>query len=589
VKDAALLVVGRGRADMIAPHVEVLLPYLQHPEWWLQNAALVALAPVAGDERCYRQVLPAIGEMLRTCQRYNATGPVRGICEQLQSAPPAAQVMALQTLQGAFTRFAGVKQWAGGQDVTGTYHSQLEYLGKSLAAIPGGYDVLFAAAKQRFPNDPLPYDKIFLTADTEKFGPELRQAIQPLIRDQLIYEFMGVNRAKLLAAASAPAQNNYVSGPAPLDGLVSLYQKIGVHDYDWRVAVPDLKNARWDYLMFDPPEQQAYDLSPWRYRKITLPSGMDDWFTPEFDPVKAGWQKGQAPFGQYNGKLVTETKFKCACPEPLRTFWDKEVLLMRGTFDFPAVKPGHLYRLRIGDSENVGCGDGYRIYINGQLLIEQKTGIGRREGGRPRGAFITRAFLDEFGKGPVTIAAMSFLRYGEKAVVTMPPVPQGAFNLWLEEMKLAPLDEETFRKAAMRVPMLSAEWQAKQDPDNAEIDSEQGRFIYDGKFVPNPKLLGSWTTVALVADEADFAPGKWSDLKGVPFKQLTFKDSGATDATMFIWSGDLLLDLQRHQVLKITPRTVAGNDYLFIEAGGFSEKNPVGWKAPLVVLKRKEK
>jgi hypothetical protein len=32
--------------------------------------------------------------------------------------------------------------------------------------------------------------------------------------------------------------------------------------------------------------------------------------------------------------------------------------------------------------------------------------------------------------------------------------------------------------------------------------------------------------------------------------------------------------------------TVKG-DYLFIEAGGFSEKNPVGWKSSLVVLKKK--
>jgi hypothetical protein len=32
--------------------------------------------------------------------------------------------------------------------------------------------------------------------------------------------------------------------------------------------------------------------------------------------------------------------------------------------------------------------------------------------------------------------------------------------------------------------------------------------------------------------------------------------------------------------------TVKG-DHLFLEAGGFSEKNPIGWKSPLVVMKRK--
>ena len=33
-------------------------------------------------------------------------------------------------------------------------------------------------------------------------------------------------------------------------------------------------------------------------------------------------------------------------------------------------------------------------------------------------------------------------------------------------------------------------------------------------------------------------------------------------------------------------KTIGGSDYLFIEAGGFSDKNPAGWKCPLVVMKR---
>jgi hypothetical protein len=44
-----------------------------------------------------------------------------------------------------------------------------------------------------------------------------------------------------------------------------------------------------------------------------------------------------------------------------------------------------------------------------------------------------------------------------------------------------------------------------------------------------------------------------------------------------------LLDLARLEALKMTVK----DDYLFIEAGGFSAKNPLGWKSPLVVMKRK--
>ena len=46
------------------------------------------------------------------------------------------------------------------------------------------------------------------------------------------------------------------------------------------------------------------------------------------------------------------------------------------------------------------------------------------------------------------------------------------------------------------------------------------------------------------------------------------------------------MDLDRCQVLKMVPKTIADADYLFIEAGGFNESNPRDWKSPLVVMKR---
>ena len=34
--------------------------------------------------------------------------------------------------------------------------------------------------------------------------------------------------------------------------------------------------------------------------------------------------------------------------DPMRSLWEKEVLLVRGTFEFPKLRPGHLYRIRVG-------------------------------------------------------------------------------------------------------------------------------------------------------------------------------------------------------------------------------------------------
>jgi len=591
VKQAALQLVARMPAEAIVPHVDLITGFLQHEEWWLQNAALSALTPVAVEERCYRKVIPAMAELVRTSQRWNTSGPLRygPLPEMLREAPVAVQQFAAEEFRKAYAGYTGVKTAAGGLDISRVYESHREFIARTIATLEGGYDLLYQTARQQFPNDPLPLESVFLDADFDKFGPELRKVIKPVIRDHLIYEYMAKNRAKLLAAAAGNEQNQFIEKSSALDGLVDLYQKIDVTDYDWHAFGPDLKNAKWDYWMFDPPEKLAYDLTPWRYRKVTVPAGMEAWFKPEFDPVKAGWKQGLAPFGQFDGKLVTDkaemSKIRSLGRYPMRTFWDKEVLLVRGTFEFPALKPGHRYRLGVNYGNNVGGGDGYRIYINGKQLIEVKTGVGRREGGRERGAFITKEFLDQFGKGPVTIAAITFLRYGNRAVVTMPPVPQGCFSLEMEEMKLPPLDAVTFQKAATVMPMRSAAWQARQDPDDAERSTEEGLFKYDGKFVANPAVLGDWTTVAVVPALEDFTPAKRGDINGAPFKQISFKDGGTTDASAFIWSGNILMDLNRYQALQMTVK----GDHLFIEAGGFSEKNPVGWKSPLVVLKRTNK
>ena len=49
----------------------------------------------------------------------------------------------------------------------------------------------------------------------------------------------------------------------------------------------------------------------------------------------------------------------------------------------------------------------------------------------------------------------------------------------------------------------------------------------------------------------------------------------------------MLMDLSRYQALRMTLKPIGGTDYLFVEAGGFSDKNPVEWQSPLIVMKRK--
>ncbi len=63
VKDAVLNLIAHLPAKVIAPHVDLILPYLKHQEWWLQSAALSALSPIAADPLCYRKVTIQEGEV----------------------------------------------------------------------------------------------------------------------------------------------------------------------------------------------------------------------------------------------------------------------------------------------------------------------------------------------------------------------------------------------------------------------------------------------------------------------------------------------------------------------------------------------
>jgi hypothetical protein len=229
--------------------------------------------------------------------------------------------------------------------------------------------------------------------------------------------------------------------------LIRHYESIGVNDYSWRLFGPDTRNAEWHYHSFDPPEKIARNVTG-RYREITFPKGMEKWYAPSFDPAKAGWRVGKAPFGQCDGKLAPIWKPKahrtecymerCGCTRVPSTLWEHEVLLMRRTFKLPPFKEGHFYRVMLGGAGCDRTGEGFAIYLNGKLLTVQKSGFLRHCG--IRGAFILNDLQPELKKGTVEVAVINFLRtvyfsgkveYAGKAVPT-----NGQVTLWFEHAKI---------------------------------------------------------------------------------------------------------------------------------------------------------
>ncbi len=600
VKDAALQLMASGSADQVAPHVDLLLPYVKHEEWWLANAAMTALTPVAADERCFRKVLPVLGDVIRKNQRAALTlGLMPEVRARIAEAGPEVRELAIETLKESYTAFEGKTTAPGGLDISTTVEGHLERIAGSLADIPGGLDVLYEIARQRYPDQILPYKEFFLNADPAGFGPKLKAAITPIINDELIPEFVGKNRKRLRELAALEVQNIQCGGPNDtIDQLVALHDRAGRDEFGWRMFL-DLNNAEWSYHTFDPipAEQVPFDQLTCRYRKVTLPQGMENWFAPDFDAAKAGWKTGRSPFGNYMDKLPDGPFSKCseACVGPVcygatkvNTFWDKEILMMRGNVRMPPLKDGHRYRVRVNHAVHVGNGNGYGIWINGKPFIEHDKTIGRGGGEKPYGAFVTREWVDEFNKGEVTIALMSFIRYNDKRdAKPTERIPQGRISLQFEEQKLPPVGDDLVHGSAKVVGMLSSEWQPAKLSDSDEERENAPEFRWNGKLVPNPAVVGDWQLVASVTTIDEFDPEKPKRSGRPPFEHLHLRDDGTAGDPLLLWSGDHLMDLDRYQALRMEVRRLADKEYLCVEAGGFNERHKPGWTSPWLVFARK--
>ena len=279
-------------------------------------------------------------------------------------------------------------------------------------------------------------------SDKEKSAAQ--NALRPIIIDGIAASYIAnprYNKSLLEEVAGERPQraNQFLRGS--MYGLINSYHAAGIDEYDWRPFGPDLNKAKWDYFSFDPPETLPVEKGN-RYRKVTYPAVMESWATPEFDAAKAGWKKGLQPFGQLDGKLAplseTCTALFCRCGEKPKTLWEKEVLVVRSTFECPPLKSGHRYRIVLGGAAHVNSGEGFAVYVNGKLATESTRGVAVRQGGQPRGGYIYNDIRDKFKGGKVTIAATSFLRYNHPRRGVQPP--RGHISLWIEEQKLPPIE-----------------------------------------------------------------------------------------------------------------------------------------------------
>lgn len=590
VADRALQALSSVDPDLLVPHIDRILFWAQHEDWWMSSSALALVMPVAAQGHEPDKILRTVGRVVAANRRFQRWRP-QIFSRGFQNASPEVQQLLLDTLAMIYQSWPLDTDMHQDPTHPGSGPEFIQTIARAMAVQDGGLDKLYTLSQQRYPEQTLPHRSLFLESDRIQENPDMQARLIPLTRDELIPEYVVQHAETLWRAFESPDQNT----EAVLDGLVALYNRTGVDTYDWRDYGPERTEMAWDYHTFDPVEQPPVGEERrrlGRYRQVTYPAGMENWNQPDFDAEAAGWSRGLAPFASLDGELRAVGGCNrhenrgldfCGCGEEPNTLWDKEVLLKRGVFDIPPFEEGYVYRILIGGTSHVGFGDGTHVYVNGEQIFRRENAIERRAGGRRVGTAITREWWPQFESGQTHLAAKSFLKY----------YPRGGrfgnyLTVFLRRMEIPPLWDELV-KGLQLTEMRSAEWQELQDPDT-NVDPADERYLWDGQFTQNPDVTGAWQIIDQVANIEDFDPQRqqhpsrrWQPV----LREIDLTDDLRTSNPLFVWTGTKLLDVQRKQALQVEHKTVQDQPYLFIEAGGFNPDRPVGWTAPWLVFEKK--
>ena len=159
--------------------------------------------------------------------------------------------------------------------------------------------------------------------------------------------------------AAQPKQGEYNN----IVGTAHTLKTDGTLDREWKwdnywkpIGKPLPEERIWRFVTIDATEKkdklEKYDDR--RFRDITLPAGMENWYMPDFDDSK--WTEGKAPIGKgvWKHSGITLDKFPST--------WGKgEFLLMRTTFEVEDLNYDS-YRIAILARQ------GFHVYLNGQKI-----------------------------------------------------------------------------------------------------------------------------------------------------------------------------------------------------------------------------
>ncbi len=415
----ALLSLAAARPEQIKSRLSDILPWLDHEEWWLYEAACIALAPAMSDPEALDRILPPLVKALAATTHQRVRDTVNWFLKRAtETAPPAVRERMARAYLDIYRGTPSVPSPEAGVDYSGI--TSVALYGTLESALGYGPDTVLEIARlsvQRL-GDMRPRERNLqldsLIAAADKLKGENRLALGELLVRHYRPLLVGGDSAQLRAKAAAGDG----AAIATLNKILQI-DRIAGRPGGWKLLGNNAAGEQEWWHTSNEPEQKPPEKEPNRYRALELPPPLRGWFQPDYDPAARGWIRETARIGDVapSGYRSPKKWHDQQLPKA------GEVIFTRKTF---ALERTDYAIVRV----IVFAKQGYDVYLNGQRIAGSKD---RPKSWGPHIHYFDAKTRQHLRKGTNVIAASSFLEYS--------PRKDGNIEVYVEGLEaLPPLD-----------------------------------------------------------------------------------------------------------------------------------------------------